>query len=174
MLINVQITFILIITALMPPLDKLFLLIAIIALPNLFYRAEYNVPVFIFCFALWHSTTHKSTILYILILSWLIDIFSILKTISIVTESDSLPTLVLIIQVIVFFLKVTTSLWRLPPLFWWLCLTPILDQPLCPKTWWATCWAHLFRNDMYSWYDHMFVSNCLLCLKSIRKIKTLF
>lgn len=138
-----------------PPLDKLFLLIAIIALPNLFYRAEYNVPIFIFCFALWHSRTHKSTILYILILSWFIDIFCILKTIAIVTESDSIPTLVLIIQVIVFFFKVTTSLSRLPPLLWWSCSTLIPDLPSCPKIWWVTWLAHLFRNDLYIWLFHL-------------------
>lgn len=53
-------------------LDKFFLLIGLIAVPNLYFIAEYNVSLMIFCFFLWNMP-YKSITLYLLIISWVID-----------------------------------------------------------------------------------------------------
>ena len=89
-----------------PPIDKLFLLIAIIAMPNLYYRAEYNVPLMLFCFGVWHSVAHRGAIVYLNIFSWLIDIYCIFRTIAAHQNDTNKPRILLIVQIIVFVLKV--------------------------------------------------------------------
>lgn len=64
-----------------PALDKLFLFIAIIAMPNLYYRAEYNVPLMLFCMNVWHSIRHRPATMYLIVFSWVIDIYCIIMSI---------------------------------------------------------------------------------------------
>lgn len=60
------------------PVDKLFLVIGLIALPNLYYISEYNVPLMLFFMVIWEFPYHP-TIVYLLVFSWLVDIFRIVK-----------------------------------------------------------------------------------------------
>lgn len=48
--------------------EIIFLLILLVSLPNLFYRAEFNVPLLLFTAISW--THHKSTSVYLLLISW--------------------------------------------------------------------------------------------------------
>lgn len=57
--------------------DKVFLLIALLALPNLYYHAEYNVPLMLFAYLLWDKVIYKPTIIYLVVFSWVIDLVSI-------------------------------------------------------------------------------------------------
>lgn len=89
-----------------PPLDKIFLLIAIIAMPNLYYRGEYNVPLMLFCYGVWQSIRHRPATMYLLIFSWLIDIYCIIRSIIDSQQPQPKPKIVLILQIVVFVLKV--------------------------------------------------------------------
>ena len=50
--------------------------IAFISLPNLFYRAEYNVPLLLFSAVSWNIRV--STCAYLLIISWGVDLYRVL------------------------------------------------------------------------------------------------
>lgn len=63
------------------PLDKFFLVICIIALPNLYHRAEYNVPLMLFCYGLW-TLPYRSLIIYLFIISWFIDAVRLMTDLS--------------------------------------------------------------------------------------------
>lgn len=89
-----------------PPLDKMFLIIALVAMPNLYYRAEYNVPLMLFCFGVWSSLKHRAIIIYLLLFSWLIDAYCLLRTAIKSDENKTEPPIVLILQITVFGLKV--------------------------------------------------------------------
>lgn len=52
------------------------LIIAFISLPNLFFRAEFNVPLLLFAAACWR--VRVSTCSYLIAISWCIDIYRIL------------------------------------------------------------------------------------------------
>ena len=92
------------------PIDKLFLVIAIIAMPNLYYRAQYNVPLMLFCFGVWHSVRHRAATVYLNIFSWVIDIYYILRTLAANQEETTQPRIVIILQIAVFVLKVQIDL----------------------------------------------------------------
>lgn len=94
-----------------PALDKLFLFIAIIAMPNLYYRAEYNVPLMLFCMSVWHSIRHRPATMYLIVFSWVIDIYCIIMSIIDSQQEKSKPKIVLILQIAVFVLKVHLFLW---------------------------------------------------------------
>lgn len=93
-----------------PPIGKLFLLIAIIAMPNLYYRAEYNVPLMLFCFGVWQSLQHRPVMVYLIIFSWLVDIYCILRSLAASQEDTTKPKIVVILQITVFVLKV--PIWK--------------------------------------------------------------
>lgn len=81
-----------------PPLDKMFLLIAIIAMPNLYYRGEYNIPIMLFCFGVWPYIKFRATTVYLILFSWLIDAYCIFKTIGQINKNESTqPSIVLIL-----------------------------------------------------------------------------
>lgn len=65
-----------------PPIDKLFLIVAIVALPNMYHRAEYNVPLMIFCFVMWDKPAYHSIIAYLLVFSWMIDVIRLVKDVT--------------------------------------------------------------------------------------------
>lgn len=89
-------------------LDKFFLIVGMIALPNLYYIPEYNVPLMFFIVLMWDAP-YRSTIFYLLIISWFIDVFRIMKMLLPEQEyySDAYPKLVPILALIIFVLKVT-------------------------------------------------------------------
>lgn len=64
------------------PFDKLFLFMSIVALPNLYYQAEYNVPLMFFFFVVWESPAYRAAVTYLLVLSWLVDLYTLLVAIS--------------------------------------------------------------------------------------------
>jgi hypothetical protein len=57
-----------------------FLAIAFISLPNLFYRAEFNVPLMLFAATCW--STRISTCAYLIVISWAIDLYRILTLVA--------------------------------------------------------------------------------------------
>lgn len=64
-----------------PPLQHMFLVLAVLALPNLYYNPEYNVPLMLFSFIMWTST-YKPMILYLLLISWFVDAWRFFHTLS--------------------------------------------------------------------------------------------
>ena len=87
-------------------LDKIFIFIAIVALPNLYFEAEYNVPLMLFCYAIW-APAYRPLIMYLLLFSWFIDGFRLFYDMS-HKDSDEYRKkgLVIIIMVCLFILKV--------------------------------------------------------------------
>ena len=78
------------------PIDKLFILLGVVSLPNLYHKADYNIPLMIFCFLTW-NLPYRSIITYLLIISWVVDLIRLLLTLSKDPDSDNKdPTLVLI------------------------------------------------------------------------------
>lgn len=55
--------------------EAALLVIAFISLPNLFHRAELNVPLLLFAAASWR--TRVSTCAYLIVVSWGIDLYRI-------------------------------------------------------------------------------------------------
>ena len=95
-----------------PAIDKLFPIVAIVAMPNLYYVAQYNVPLMLFCFGVWYSVRHRPVTMYLLLFSWIIDIYCILRTITANQQGANTPKIVLIIQIAVFVLKVNIPIYR--------------------------------------------------------------
>lgn len=56
------------------------LAIAFISLPNLFYRAEFNVPLLLFAAVCWGNRV--STCAYLILLSWGVDIYRVLTLVA--------------------------------------------------------------------------------------------
>ena len=80
-----------------PPIDKLLILLGVVALPNMYHKAEYNVPLMLFCFVVW-NLPYRSIIIYLLIVSWVVDGVRVLKGLAGDPESvNKDPTMVLII-----------------------------------------------------------------------------
>ena len=69
------------------PIDKIFLALAIISLPNLYHKAEYNVPLMLFCFAMW-ALPYRSLIIYLLVFSWFVDGARLVGTILSHSQND--------------------------------------------------------------------------------------
>jgi len=57
----------------MEPVEAAFLIIIVVSLPNLIYRAEFNVPLLLFAAATWRNYT--STSAYLLVFSWALDLY---------------------------------------------------------------------------------------------------
>lgn len=60
--------------------EAALLAIAFISLPNLFYRAEFNVPLLLFAAASWR--TRVSTCAYLIIISWGVDLYRIVTLVA--------------------------------------------------------------------------------------------
>lgn len=56
--------------------EAALLAIAFISLPNLFYRAEFNVPILLFAAACWRNRV--STCAYLIVVSWGVDLYRVL------------------------------------------------------------------------------------------------
>jgi hypothetical protein len=56
--------------------EAALLAIAFVSLPNLFYRAEFNVPLLLFAAACWR--TRLSTCAYLIVFSWGVDLYRVL------------------------------------------------------------------------------------------------
>ena len=87
-----------------------FIAIAFISLPNLFYRAEFNVPLLLFAAASWQ--TRISTSAYLLVLSWAIDLYRIITLLAYDDRhlDPQRKPLLLISTISVFILKVTVEI----------------------------------------------------------------
>ena len=55
--------------------EIVFLAIAFISLPNLFYRAEFNVPLLLFAAVCWQK--HIASSAYLLVISWAIELYRV-------------------------------------------------------------------------------------------------
>lgn len=60
--------------------EAALLVIAFISLPNLFHRAEFNVPLLLFAAVSWRN--RMSTCAYLIIISWGIDLYRIVTLVS--------------------------------------------------------------------------------------------
>lgn len=50
--------------------EVLLIIVAAFSLPNLFYRAEFNIPILVFAALLWQRRV--STAAHLIVLSWLV------------------------------------------------------------------------------------------------------
>lgn len=57
-----------------------FIVIAFISLPNLFYRAEFNVPLLLFAAVCWRNRV--STCAYLIVISWAIDFYRLITLVA--------------------------------------------------------------------------------------------
>lgn len=90
-----------------------FVAIAFISLPNLFYRAEFNVPLLLFAAVCWKNYTSSTA--YLLILSWAIELYRLL-TLLVYDDPHLEPQrkpLLLASTIAAFLLKVRLALCRL-------------------------------------------------------------
>jgi hypothetical protein len=60
----------------MEPVETAFLIIVVVSLPNLVYRAEFNVPLLLFAATAWKNYT--STSAYLLVFSWALDLYRVI------------------------------------------------------------------------------------------------
>lgn len=91
-------------------IDKIFLVLGIMAFPNLFFRGQYNVPLMLFCFICWNDQ-FKHFIMYLLIFSWMIDAYLLFEYITkkqdeLAYEEGQKSQVVLVISIIIFTIKV--------------------------------------------------------------------
>jgi hypothetical protein len=94
--------------------EAALLAIAFVSLPNLFYRAEFNVPLLLFAAACWQKRV--STCAYLIVVSWCIDLYRILTLL--VYDDPHLDSqrqpLLIVSTLTAFLLKVPIHLYRLP------------------------------------------------------------
>lgn len=93
-----------------------FIAIAFISLPNLFYRAEFNVPLLLFAAVCWQNYTSSTA--YLLIISWVLELYRLL-TLLVYDDrhlDEQRKPLLLISTITAFVMKVRLGLWRL---LWW-------------------------------------------------------
>lgn len=92
-------------------IEVVFFFLAVVSLPNLFFRGEYNTAVFFFSCGCWTSQ-YKTTVVYILLLSWLIDAYSLISYIADSKHGLNIPGREMVFW-ITFFLFVVKVFFRL-------------------------------------------------------------
>lgn len=84
----------------------MLLVLAAISLPNLFYRAEFNIPILIFAAAVWNHRI--STAAHLIVLSFIVELYRLIN-LAITNDKDLEPqkkTLFMTLTIIAFVLKV--------------------------------------------------------------------
>lgn len=56
--------------------EILLIVLALISVPNLFYRAEFNIPILLFAAAVWR--TRLATAAHLLMLSWPVELYRLI------------------------------------------------------------------------------------------------
>ena len=60
----------------MPSVEIMLVVLAALCLPNLFYRATFNIPILIFAAVIW--TSQSTLAAQLLIISWVIELYQLL------------------------------------------------------------------------------------------------
>lgn len=56
--------------------EIMLLLLAVVSLPNLFYRAEFNIPILLYAAAMWQKRV--STCAHLILLSWAVELYRLI------------------------------------------------------------------------------------------------
>lgn len=88
--------------------EAALLVIAFISMPNLFHRAEFNVPLLLFAAVSWRN--RMSTCAYLIVISWGIDLYRIVTLVGYEDEhlAAQRKPILLVSTIACFVLKVTT------------------------------------------------------------------
>jgi hypothetical protein len=57
--------------------EIILVLLAVVSLPNLFYRAEFNIPILLFAAAVWQKRV--STCAHLIVLSWAVELYRLIN-----------------------------------------------------------------------------------------------
>mgnify|MGYP000983092343 FL=1 len=90
----------------MVSVETILVLVAAVSLPNLFYRAEFNVPILLFAAVVWQKRPETSA--HLIVLSWGVELYRLahlLITDDVDLEPQKKPFL-LVITILAFVLKV--------------------------------------------------------------------
>lgn len=90
--------------------EMLLVVVAAFSLPNLFYRAEFNIPVLIFAALLWQRRV--STAAHLIVLSWIVELYRLIYLA--VTDdkdlNDQKKPFLMVMTILAFVLKVTVPI----------------------------------------------------------------
>ena len=93
----------------MVSVEIMLVLLAVVSLPNLFYRAEFNIPILLYAAAVWQKRV--GTCAHLIALSWAVELYRLIYLV-VTDEKDLEPQkqpFLMVSTILAFVLKVTFS-----------------------------------------------------------------